>query len=362
MLPYLLSLFFSCFLLKLSESQRSVLKFLLEIVGILPIAILAGCRDFTIGTDTAGYPTEMFYLCRSCDSLAQALVLIAGEVEPLYVVLQFYVSRFFKDAHWILFFSHVIMYYNIVCVCRKMRIRPSVCVFIYFCVFFDFSLNGARQSIALSFIPLSFFYLIKKRYVKCIVFFIVAFLFHSSTLLCLGIFALYWLTSKKPYLFSRKKQKIVAIVLVSVLLLNFSNIVIYMGQLGFLRNEYIDRYANGDMYGTNFPISNVYINIVNLILYYKLGGNSKENSLSIFMEYVVILSLILCLSAMISTYAVRITFNFVIIAICYESSLLAKSKYNLKQIGAFSYFFYWFFITILNLEDVMPYTSKILGI
>lgn len=362
MFPYLSVLLLSYLLLKLCDGRVGSSRLIFEILGILPITILAGCRDFTIGTDTAGYPTEMFYLCRSCNSLTEALVMVAGEVEPLYVVLQYVVSRFFSDAHWVLFFSHVIMYFNIVYACRKLKISPSICVFVYFCTFFDFSLNGARQSIALSFIPLSFYFLAHEKYVKTIFFLLIAYFIHGSTLICAIIFVLYWLVDKKPSYFATRTQKVMVISAVTIMLFSFASIIAALGDYGIIRSEYTDRYASADEYGSNLPISNIFINAVNLFVYYKVGGKKKGDSLSIFMEYIVLLSLILCFSALISTYLVRITFNFVTLAMCYCAGLMEHSKSYHKKLSYFLYFFYWFVITYINLEDIMPYTSKLLGI
>lgn len=357
MLPYLFVILLSVVILHLTQKQKQQNLFL-EIIGVLPLVILAGFRDYTIGTDTNGYPVAIFEYCRMSKSLGDALFVVAGDVEPLYVVLEFLISRFTNDAHWLLFWSHFIMFFNIVYASKKFELSIDIAIFLYFCAFFNFSLNGARQSIAITFVPLILYYCINAKYIKMGILFICAFLFHSSVLLCLAILALFIYTIKFPNMANKKLIKVLTVFVVVVMLINFNSLLNYVAGLGAVRTEYSDRYGSNDMYGSNLPISNIYLNIVNLAVFYSC--RDKKDPLSCFMEYIAIISVILCGSALISTFLVRITHYFVIVILLYNVKLICLRGNFHKNVSLFLYFLYWFIITFINLEDTTPYKSKIL--
>lgn len=356
MIPYIVVIFLSCTILK-GKKYRFSLR---DILGILPIVILAGFRDYSIGTDTSGYPIAIFDYCLQSNSPLMALTFVAGDVEPLYVIFEYVVSRFTKDAHWMLFWSHFIMLFNIVFASKKFKINTSICVFLYFCSFFNFSLNGARQSIAMTFLPLIYYYLSNRSYLKSIILFLIAFLFHSSILLCISIFALFFILRRYHYLADKLMTKLVVVLLVVLVLVNFIVVINYITDLGAVRSEYSDRYGNSDMYGSNVPISNIYLNIVNIVLLYKI--RKVKDFEALFYEYVAILSMVLCGSALISTFLVRITHYFVIMVLMYNTKNIGALKLKARIIPLLLYFFYWFMITVVNLEETTPYTSKLLGI
>lgn len=68
---------------------------------------------------------------------------------------------------------------------------------LYYLFFFNSTLNLMRQSIAISFILLSWVYFSKEKWKNSLFYFLIAILFHKTAIIGVCIFALYFILSKK---------------------------------------------------------------------------------------------------------------------------------------------------------------------
>lgn len=73
------------------------------LLGVLLPAMLAGLRTVNIGTDTGGYPLDVFFTVRVLNSLPAALDWIAGDVEDLYVAIAYFCSHLIDSFNFFLF-------------------------------------------------------------------------------------------------------------------------------------------------------------------------------------------------------------------------------------------------------------------
>lgn len=362
MFPYLFGLFLTLFFLSTSRRYVGKNNTFSYFIRILPLLLLAALRDYTIGTDTDGYPLYIWEVCAKSTSLVYAIASIGGMVEPLYIILEYVVSRFSNDMHWMLFVSHAIIFINIIFAIQKHSIKPAVGIFLYFCTFFNFSMNGARQSLALSFLPLVVFYFNDRKYIKFAVLALIAYFFHSSSALCVLIYLLCYMINRHPHFFERKVTMFLIFLSSILLILFFSIIIEQLAGMNIIRTEYMDRYGSEDMYGSRVPISDVFINGLNLFVIYKYRKYYRGSLSFCFVRYIAIFALLLLGAGLISVFLVRVALYFEILSTIYSAQILSNMN-NKKALHIYGlYLFYWIMITFANLGEVNPYTSKILGI
>lgn len=209
------------------------------LVAIALVSYVSGIRNYTVGVDISVYGNTYFTYFSSLPSLKSVLLDPNNPTEIGYAVLNWLVSRFTDDPHVLyisvsflttfIFFRAILMYKNF--------ISLTFGYTIYLFLIWYLSINILRQSIAISFVFLAFTYLFFGKNIKFFLFFLVAFLFHSSAILSL-IFAVIYLYIKKYGKFD-KLEAIQFSSILSISLLLISNLLLVMTKfLGFLNARY----------------------------------------------------------------------------------------------------------------------------
>ena len=117
--PYVVVIIISLILLGLacwiSPKRKGLAFWSVSFIAILPPSVLAGIRDFTIGTDINHYVVTNFVQALGYDNffefnkyilqIQSDFVGLPNNTESGYNLLVFLVSRFTQDAHWVLFLS-----------------------------------------------------------------------------------------------------------------------------------------------------------------------------------------------------------------------------------------------------------------
>jgi hypothetical protein len=108
---------------------------------------------------------------------------------------------------------------------RKDKAPMPFVMLVYFCLFFNTTLNIMRQSMAVGFILISLIFLEKKAYKKTILFFIIAELFHTTAVLAIPIYLVMIFENMN---FSKKIKTIVYVVfflMIAICVLEYANIL-----------------------------------------------------------------------------------------------------------------------------------------
>lgn len=200
---FTISTFFGYFARFFNKKSSKIILF----VGFLLTCILAGIRALDIGTDIDWYALPLFNASLEVGSIFELTqtswlapnnaYIYASNIEPLYLLLTFIVAKSGLSFNFLLFLIQLLieipLYIAVVKLSKKNNSYLGyIAVFFYFCCFsFNYSLNLMRQYIATSFVILSFIYFISNKYWKSLLVFVVAFLFHKSSLICLVIPILY---------------------------------------------------------------------------------------------------------------------------------------------------------------------------
>ena len=202
MAPYMIAFALSVLLCAIAEhillrSKRAGIPFLG--LSVLVPVILAGARDYTVGTDIRAYGNFVFESAVTSRSMF-SFVLRRSDIEPVYRLLAFLVSRFTDNPHWFYFFTALIicgctmgglLYYR-----RYCSITLGWACFLF--LFYGDTLNTMRQCLALGVIFMSFPLFLKRKYIPFAVLQAVGILFHMTGVIALLLPVLYLLMEKIP--------------------------------------------------------------------------------------------------------------------------------------------------------------------
>lgn len=359
---YILVFAFSGWCLWLGEKVKGSARNVLIVLGLTLPILLAGLRDISIGTDTGGYPVDVFDFCQATNSLLLALISYL-DVESGYVALAWICTRISDSFNLFLVVTHSIILVTLLFVYRKFHVNVALAYLFFFLIYFSTSMNAARQFLAMPFCLLSLAELVQKQYKKAILLFIIAILFHRSSFFFLTIFCLYYLCTNHYDKMKQKKMLFLVTFSVVVGLTMFVELLQFAINMGIARAEYMDRYGSDDKYGAGLPVSLLAINCFNYILFHLLTRRIELTPFLLFSKYIMLACVILCFAGLISTFAVRIDHYYVITGLVCTVYALQLNKYHYLQLYVAFYIFYWYMVVVeANLSDTYPYHSMILGI
>ena len=161
--------------------------------------VLAGARDFTVGTDIATYGNFVFQAARYSTRI-RSFLRSRKEIETLYKALAFAVSRFTNNPHWFYFVTALIICGFTMCGLWYYRRWCSVTLgwtcFLF--LFYGDTLNTMRQCLALAIVFAAFPLFLEKKYVLFGVVSVIGILFHVTGVLALLVPAAYLFMKKVP--------------------------------------------------------------------------------------------------------------------------------------------------------------------
>lgn len=350
-MEYLVAFFFS--ILGVKRIQHYSGNFSQYLLAIQPIILLGALRTEDIGFDTSVYVFPEFYeACRNKYLLKYLNRYFANG----YLLVNWFVSRVTSNVHIYLYIIHSIMYGSILYALYRLRDRLPVWIGMFFLcfVFYRESLNIARQFVALSFDILAFSFLLEKKWIKVLICTFIGYEFHHSALIFVSLISIYYLCHRFYKLFNRKVVKIATAIGVVIMLYSFSYIMENIFDYGFIDERYMG-YTNDSKFEENIPMSQLTLYSVNLLFFYFVKGH-KEGVLLTYFEYIVIISLILCFSALISTYTIRIMSYFSYMSIIIFPYLYCFNKKKFRTIHLCILVVYWFMtVVVANLSSTYPY-------
>lgn len=142
----------------------------LAIISVLPLCVVAGARDITVGTDTSAYPLSCFNASQVYSPIGALSA--CSDQEPLFVLLFWFLGRLTGDFNAVLFFCEVLIFLPYVLVAKKQFPQgyPVIGFFLCFIVF-GYTLNILRQCLATSMLVLMVYELIHGKNLPAFVFF-----------------------------------------------------------------------------------------------------------------------------------------------------------------------------------------------
>lgn len=384
MLPYMLcftlsSVFTGC--ASYFKKKNKILYVGISIIAILIPCVLAGARDYTIGTDVLIYGNHIFN-----NSLSLSFTeYMKTDAEFLYLILVYVCSHICPNLFFQYFIIEAIIFIPIYITCQRDESYRYAWlgVAVYFLVLFPYSLNLLRQSIAVSIVLFSFHFVLNYKFKWFALSIFIAVLFHKTAVIALLIYPIFLLIQGedhqlKPNAKINKIQKFAAkhgttvswlMIIVSFFTLTQLDRIISAFYI-FDNDSYSYFY---DRLGGQVSLINVLIQIFLLIpvfLIYLINNkyySYKDNNIKVIFTLSA-MGLILYQARLISSEMYRISmYFFIFLPVFTEKTINLKSKQSHRWFNAFiilifavMYFVYFFVICKWN--KVYPYTSTILGI
>lgn len=192
---YLSSFFISGLIVALiiffRNRQYIPLVFILFIIAIFASSILAGVRSFNVGTDTGAYDV-FFQKAVNAPNFITAYngLFKISDLEPLFIVLTYIVSRVSINYHVYQFVCAAIINGNIIMAIYLVRKKYNMvlCWLTYCLLIYTNSLNIVRQTLALSIDTLAIALLINKHNKTAFCTVCVACFVHKTAIIGLLIF------------------------------------------------------------------------------------------------------------------------------------------------------------------------------
>lgn len=212
--------------------------------AVLTVSILAGLRDYSIGTDIKSYGNDLFYYARNV-SLFQ-FVGEAKHIEPMYIVLVKFSSLLSSEPHMLYFLTGLIIYgfimMSFVRLGSKIPITLSWLGFLM--LLYGDTYNAMRQSLAIAIGLFAFTYAVKNKYLRALFWFVIAFLFHNTAIIMLMAYLIYYILQ----LNNKWYTKILMIIAVILSVVFFNTILDWLIGRGILDTK-MNRYYIGESSG-----------------------------------------------------------------------------------------------------------------
>ena len=198
MIPYIVLYLSSFALVWLAVQKKSIkwLYVLLISIALLLPSLLAGFRDYGIGTDMMVYGDLYFdYAHRMTMTRFFA---ITG-CEWGYGLLVFAVAHFTKDIFWMYFIIQAIIMVLVWLSIDEYLddFYKPYAMMVYYLLFYSFSLNLMRQTIAMAILLFSFRYIRQNKIIPFAICMAAALMFHKTSLIGVVLFPIYQLSYTK---------------------------------------------------------------------------------------------------------------------------------------------------------------------
>lgn len=190
---------------KLVVSKAELKGIAYALIGVLIICAFAAIRANDVGTDTSGYPVSFMRIARASSSFSEMIKNSADLAdEPLGALLVYVCSRVTAKSWLLLFFYQIFTIIPVWLAVLQFKdiISTTNAMAVYLFVFFNNSLNMMRQSVGCALIIYGLALIItKKKYIKICIVFLMAILFHRSSLygiiLVLATYYSFYISKKK---------------------------------------------------------------------------------------------------------------------------------------------------------------------
>ncbi|MDR2554010.1 MAG: EpsG family protein [Fibromonadaceae bacterium] len=374
MIYYLVCFFLSLFLLwfgqKIKHGQCEPFRWLIYGLALLIPATLAGLRDWSVGTDVLFYAHPIFKEASTVPHIGGFSAGYDDWIGIGYLWLNFALSQVTSNFNVVLFVIMLIEIVSVFFAIYQWRDKFPIWLgmLVFYAFFFNLSFNVMRQCLALSIAFLGIKYIFERKFLFFLFWVFLGYLFHSSALIVLVYYPLFWYANKYT---SKKSILLLSVIFLSLII--FSN-QIFIPLLNSLSGivpradaiahylAYIEKDSSGYKNFIYFAL------LVLLFLYKRKIILENFQDIGHFLEVVVIITAISQLTTFVAgEYANRfiivpdwmLCFSIPVVFYSYIKTF-PRTVINLAVI--FYCFFYWFYIFIyLGFNETSDYSSSILS-
>lgn len=368
-ITFLISLFLmflSIKCLNLEKIKRSallkIIYYLLVFTAILLPSLLAGCRDYSIGTDVLIYGNTWFNnAVRTPNFFVYTKWATSSSIGFLYATFNYIISLFTSNPHYFYFWYSFTESTIVFLALKKNQDIVNVTwgFAIYLFMFFNLTLNVLRQSMALVILLYGFIYIRKHKPIKFAIVTMIAFLFHNTALIGIVMYLIYIFVNKKPKFLYQVLATIATLVFV-VFFEKFQNILLGNGIISQRYNFYMN---NSSLASGGFYTHIVLMCLPTLMLYLLSKTNNVDESVFNGLKMFVIISTILSLLNLKMAALSRITqyfdiyFIYALAFIINHGVQLKVKAISFNKVFLLAYLLtYWIIIYgVINSGETVPY-------
>ena len=364
---FLINLLLSFFADKFFNKKR-IFSFILIVLLISVNVIISGFRDFGIGVDTNFYINDYFIQAQNLISISD---LFDSQYDIGYLLLAYLSSFFSNDSQSLLFFTALWIQIFICLAFWQLKKNENVSIFFsvvfFYIVFYAHTLNMMRQSCALALLAYAFSLFIQGKWGKYSVLQIIAFFFHSSSIMFVFV-PIIWHLSKMENLFKRNLIFSLAIIFVGVFVFFYFSILPLLGNLNLVSNVYVDRYgASGDFLNNGESgIGLVLSSFFSLsFIFYAISFRTVKSNILCFLLVLSVFNFLLQFLGLKVIFMYRLAFYFSVILFMFIPLLFSSMRISfLVKIIVFLIYLSMSCrsIYICGDDGIYPYKSKILNI
>lgn len=359
--------------------KNSTIKNIIRILSLMPMAIIAGMRDLTIGTDIQNYGLFNFESALQFKNIFDYVKYIkyTNGVEYGYSVFNYLVSRFTNSINVFFFLLNLLTILFIILGLNVLgdKVNFELSIIIYYLLFWSGSLNVMRQSLAASIVFFAFsLYMSNNKLFYFILLILLASSIHQTALLAILLPIILKITP-----FKLKIKNVAIWFLLGLILITFFNpnnrfVITLMNSLPIL-NKYYNLFINGGMQyitgGQGMQLRYVLFRIIPscvfivLALLYKGSKDKEEGRIINFLFLITLVSVFFEFVNMNSGVLSRLGMYFSVFQIIFISFLL-KRKLSRRNIIVFfislSVSILFFVVVIKSGSgELYPYSSTILN-
>lgn len=342
--------------------------------SVLFVALLAGLRDYSVGTDIKSYGNSLFFYASQYSSLTKYIDTFS-HIEPLYLALVYLSSFLSEEPHILYFLTGVLIYSFMFAGFVKLRryIPLTLSWLCFLFLLYGDTFNAMRQTISIAICFWGFHFLLEKKFIPLAISIIIAFLFHNTAIIFGIIIAIYVVLQKNN---SFWMKLLLVIAAVSGLML-FNQILGLLMNIGLLQDK-MERYLIGASSGLSIPAILIRLPFLLLILIEKdkfwKGSNGYKGIIPLNNEaesdfYIVLLlseMLTVELSAFVGSLY-RISLYFVPFRCLAYSRICGVQKKKNRVICSIALIVYLLIIFVYQNQikgnnEIYPYVSELLGI
>ncbi len=330
MLIYLIVFFVSYKLLCVSQENQNVRsqKALVVMALLLP-AILAGLRDYSIGTDVQVYGNSWFYYARWNKATTYFRMATSSDIGIVYAFVNYFTSLFTGSPHWFYFVLNMLTVSLIYKAAKDNADLGDVpfAMLTYYFLFYNQTLNMLRQSLAIAFVACAFTFIRKQKMWPFMVYAMLAVLSHMTAVVVFVMYMIYKVVNGK----FGNLAKIGILSGAAAVIVGFFPLMKILLQRGILPMRYmtyINNVSRGGGYVRLFLLCMPYL----LLLLFFVKKDSYKKERNVLICYLIISTLISSL-AFRMIYTVRIGYYFDVCLIFIIPFIAGNFRINVKVGG-----------------------------
>ena len=341
MIVYLFLLFY---LFALRNNQKNIIRFL--ILSLFLLFFVCVFRGISVGTDTVSYLQIYNRYAREPVRLS----VVFGGHEYLFSLIYHYLGRIGISYRIILMIQSALFLCPIGWVLFKQGGRPiEKLLFLFLLGFYFGSFNIVRQSIAISFAFLGYYFIENKKYFSFVISFFIAWGFHLTSLLILVVIILKYINLNKYW--------VILLIVVSYsipLIFDMSFLsAFFISEVNELEayTRYIER--EGVMKGGAIPVTGTIISLLYVYIVYIYGDENRKRD---FFYKISVFSVILTNLLFVSpTWTVRIIMYFSVAQVTFLSRLSKRSVFDRTIVYGYALVYFIYYYILQNYNEVKPY-------